>query len=300
MDQGEALGVTLGLVTALFIGLFMVPRRYFKGDTVTFLVGMTFGAMVGNAVYWLVSGMPFSPRWLAVFSLVPGANWAVGTFAYAHGTHKVGLAKATGIKNTQVLVATAGAFIFFNEAETTQPVLAFLGSGLVVATAFILSNIRHREKALPHASLGGYLIPVIASVLYGLNGLFMKILIVGGVPRPQMNFGIGIGAFAGGVCLYGLVRRRLDFLRAAGARQHLMAVIGGLIWACGLVTMIIAIDFAGLAVAWSLLNLSIVVSVLYGVVVLREVDIARRWREVAAGLAVACLGVAALYLSKAL
>ena len=64
--------------------------------------------------------------------------------------------------------------------------------------------------------------------------------------------------------------------------------------------MIIGIHCAGLAVVWSLLNLSIVISVLYGVVILREVDLARRWRQVAVGLALACLGVLALYLSKAL
>lgn len=298
LDPKAALGVILGLVTALSIGLFMVPRRYFRGDTTTFLVGMTFGAMAGNAIYWFLSGMPFSPRPLAVFSLIPGINWAVGTFAYAYGTHRVGLAKATGIKNTQVLVATAGAFLFFNEAETTQPALAFAGSGLVVATAFILSRIQHRDEVLPHASLSGYLIPIIASVLYGLNGLFMKILIAGDIPRPQMNLGIGIGAFLGGLGIYILVRRRLGFLKAAAPSQHALAILGGLIWALALVTMILAIDFAGLAVAWSLMNLSIVVSVLYGVVLFREVDIKRRWKEVAAGLAVACLGILALYLSK--
>ena len=300
LDPKAALGVILGLVTAVSIGLFMVPRRYFRGDTAVFLVGMTFGAMVGSTIYWVISGMPFSPKGIAIFSLVPGLNWALGTYAYAYGTHKVGLAKATGIKNTQVLVATAGAFIFFNEAQTTQPLLAFLGSGLVVATAFILSNIRHRDKALPHASLSGYLIPIIAAFLYGLNGLFLKILIAADIPRPHMNLGIGIGAFAGGLGVYVLLRRRLDFLKAVSLRQHALAVSGGLIWALALVTMILAIDFAGLAVAWSLMNLSIVVSVLYGVVLLREVDIRRRWKQVAAGLAVACLGILVLYLSKAL
>lgn len=300
MDSKAALGVALGLVTAFSLGLFMVPRRYYRGDSVTFLVGMTFGAMAGGFAYWLFAGRPFSTAPLAFASLLPGVNWALGTYAYAAGTHRVGLAKATGIKNTQVVVATLVAFVVFGEAATTNVPLACLGSALVVATAFVLSGIEHREEALPHASLGGYLIPIIASVLYGLNGLLMKWLIAGGVPRPQMNLGIGTGAFAGGLIVYATVKRRLDFLRAVGAGQHLAAVLGGVIWAIALVTMIVAIDFAGLAVAWSLMNLSIVVSVLYGVVILREVDVRRRWGQVAAGLVLATLGVLSLYLSKKL
>ena len=300
MDSNAITGVLLGLLTAVFIGLFMVPRRHYKGNTATFLVGVTSGAAVGNLVYWIVSGMPFEVTWLAAGSLLPGVNWAVGTFAYAAGTHRVGLAKATGIKNTQVVVATVGAFVIFGEAQTTEPIFAFAGAGLVVATALVLSGMRHRKEALPHASLKGYLIPIIASVLYGINGLLLKWLIAGGVPRPQINFGIGLGAFAGGLLVYRVTRGRLDFLRAVSPWQHLLAVSGGLTWAAGLVTMIISIHYVGLAVAWSLLNLSIVISVLYGTIVLREVDIRLRWKQVAVGLALACFGVLSLYLSKAL
>lgn len=300
LDANAITGVLLGLLTAVFIGLFMVPRRHYKGDTATFLVGVTFGAALGNVIYWIVLGMPFDVTWLAAGSLLPGVNWAVGTFAYAAGTHRVGLAKATGIKNTQVVVATVGAFVIFGEARTTEPVLAFLGAGLVVATALALCGIRHRDEALPRASLKGYLVGIIASVLYGINGLLLKWLIAGGVPRPQMNLGIGLGAFAGGLLVYRVTKGRLDFIHAVAPGQHLLAIAGGLTWAAGLVTMIISIHYVGLAVAWSLLNLSIVIGVLYGTIALREVDIRLRWKQVAVGLVLACLGVLSLYLSKAL
>jgi len=291
-------GVLLGLLTAVFIGLFMVPRRYFRGDTLTFLVGMSFGAMVGNAVYWLLAGRPFQCTWHACVALLPGANWAVGTYAYAAGTQRVGLSKATGIKNTQVVVTTLGAFLIFGEQATTQPHLAFLGAALVVATAFVLSRTEHRSEALPDASLAGYLIPIIAGVLYGVNGLVMKWLISAGVARPQLNLGIGVGAFLGGAGLYAVVNGSFRGALAPGARQTALAALGGLIWAAGLVTMIVSIAWAGVAVAWSLLNLSIVVSVLYGVFVFREIDARRRWLQLAAGLSLACLGVSSLYLSR--
>jgi glucose uptake protein GlcU len=73
---------------------------------------------------------------------------------------------------------------------------------------------------------------------------------------------------------------------------------GGVIWAAGLVTMLKAIDYAGVAVGWALMNLSVVVSVLYGVVVLREISIKNQWRRVALGLLIAICGVGALSLSK--
>ncbi|MHC4714596.1 MAG: GRP family sugar transporter [Planctomycetota bacterium] len=303
MDPRASLGVILGLVTAFCLGLFMVPRRYFKGDSLNFLLGMTFGAALGGAVYWAVVGMPFKGWPFALCTLIPGVNWSLGTFAYAAGTHRVGLAKATGIKNTQVVLSVLGAFLIFKEGATTDPTLAVVGSALVVLTAIVLSRIRHSEQAVPHASPAGYLLPIIASILYGINGSLMKWLIDSGLEKPQINLGIGLGAFLGGAFLYTVralylfAKKRPGDIGWVGFRQFGLAAVGGLTWAVALVCMVVAIDFAGLAVAWSLLNLSIVVSVLYGVVILREID-PKRWRQVGFGLALACAGIVCLYLSK--
>jgi len=293
-------GVAFGLVTAFFIGLFMVPRQYAKSDNPTFLLGLMAGATVGTFVYWLVAGMPFEWSWAALFSLVPGANWAAGSYAYASGTGRIGLAKATGIKNTQVVVTTLGGFLIFNEGATTEPLLATIGSALVVATAVYLSRVEHSRNAVPRASLKGYLMPIVASVLYGLNGLFMKTLIIWKVPLPQANLGIGIGALLGGAAIYAAKGKRFADLGRWPKRDHIYALVGGLIWAAALITMLLSIEHAGLAVAWSLMNLSVVVSVIYGVVVLKEIDLRSRWGHVAIGLLLACLGVVALYYSKVL
>jgi glucose uptake protein GlcU len=291
-------GVVFGLVTAFFIGLFMVPRQYAKSDNPTFLLGLMAGATVGTFVYWVVAGMPFQWSWAALFSLVPGANWAAGS--YASGTGRIGLAKATGIKNTQVVITTLGGFLIFGEGATTEPVLATIGSGLVVATAVYLSRVEHSRDVVPRASLKGYLIPIVASFLYGLNGLFMKMLIIWKVPLPQENLGIGVGALLGGAAIYAAKGKRFGDLGRWPKRDHIFALVGGLIWAVALITMLLSIEYAGLAVAWSLMNLSVVVSVLYGVVVLKEIDLRSRWGHVAIGLLLACLGVIALYYSKAL
>jgi glucose uptake protein GlcU len=294
------LGIVSGLVTAFFIGLFMVPRRYSKADSVTFMVGMTAGAAITNTSLWLAAGMPFEATWAALFSLVPGATWAVGSYAYASGTNRIGLAKATAIKNTQLVVTTGGGLLLFGEAATTNSLLAAAGGALVIATAVVLSRTEHREESVPNASLKGYLMPIAASIFYGVNGLFMKWLLEHKVPRPLIGLGIGIGALGAAIAIYAVVRRRVDFVPAASGSDHGLALLGGVTWAIGLVTMLMAIEYAGVAVGWSLMNLSIVVSVLYGVVILREIDFRRKWLQIGGGLALAFLGIAALTLAKVL
>jgi glucose uptake protein GlcU len=298
LSPQAAWGIVLALVTAFFIGLFMVPRRYAKSDTVTFLVGMTAGACVGSAIYWLLSGAPTKVFWGTWAAMLPGANWALGSYAYAWGTERIGLAKATGIKNTQVVVTTLGGFLMFNNAANTEPVLACVGSAFVVATALALSAIDHREESIPHASLMGYLVPIIASVLYGVNGLIMNWVIDSGISLPQMNVMTGIGSVSCAMIIYVVAKKRANIFADCGLRDHALALLGGVIWAAGLISMILSIAYAGLAVAWSLMNLSVVVGVLYGVLILREMDLkSRRW-HVAAGLLLACLGIAALYFAK--
>ena len=300
MTSQGTIGVFLGLVTAFFIGLFMVPRRYAKTDTVSFMVGMTAGACVGSGIYWLACGMPFVASWYALASLLPGVNWALGSYAYAWGTERIGLSKATGIKNTQVVVTTLGGFLIFNDAATTEPVLAVMGSALVVVTAVVLTGAAHSEERIPNASRAGYLVPVISSVLYGINGLIMAWIIGTGISKPEMNAGIGVGSFLAGAILYVVVKRDWRIFSACCARDHALSFAGGVIWAVAMVTMILSIAYAGLAVGWSLMNLSVVVSVLYGVVILKEID-PRRWPwHIYGGLAIACVGIAALYFSKTL
>lgn len=298
MESQPLWGVLFGLLSAFFIGLFMVPRRYVLSDSVTFVVAMTAGSAAANSVYWLVMGRPFVATPAALVTLLPGAVWAVGSYAYAAGAHRIGLAKASAIKNTQLVVTTAGGFLIFNEAATTQPALACLGGAFVIATALIMSNTEHSGDTVPHASLTGYLVPIVASVLYGINGLLMKWLISHGVPQPEINLGIGLGGIATGLALFAAVKRRINPVDSAAARHHAFAFVGGVIWAAGLVAMLKAIEYAGVAVGWALMNLSVVISVSYGVVVLREISVRKQWRRVAVGLLMALCGIGALSLSK--
>ena len=300
MGENASLGITLSLVTALLLGFFMVPRRYFKADTATFMVGLTFGAAVGNIIYWLFSGGDFALRPLAILPFLAGINWSAGTFAYAAGTHRVGIAKATGIKNTQLVWTTFGGFILFGEAATTSIPWAFAGAALILLTAIVLANIQHNEESIPRATLKGYMLPVISSVLYGANGLTIKFLGTKGLAVPQTCMSIGIGAFVGGLCFYAINNKKLNFLSRAPLSQHLLSVIGGIIWAAALVTMTLSIKYVGVAVAWALLNLSIVVTVLYGTFFLKELDIRKRWGSITVGLVLGCLGLLCLYLSKTL
>lgn len=289
-------GVIFGLLSAVFIGLFMVPRRYVRSDGAAFILAMTSGAAAANALYWLASGTPFVSTPAALVTPLPGAVWAVGSYAYAAGARRVGLAKSIAIKNTQIVVTTLGGFLIFSEAETTNPLLACLGGAFVMATALVLSNTEHSGDAVPHASLTGYLVPAVASVLYGINGLLMKWLIANGVPQPQINLGIGLGAVGAGLALFFAVGRPSP--AGSALSRHALPFAGGVIWAAGLVTMLKAIEYAGVAVGWALMNLSIVVSVLYGVVILREISLKTQWRRVALGLLMAIAGIGALSLSK--
>ena len=295
-------GLFWGLASAFFIGLFMVPRRYVRCDTATFNVAMMAGAFAGTLAYWLATGARLEWRWWDAMAFLPGLNWAAGSFAYAAGAARLGITKSTGVKNTQVVVTTAGGFLFFGEAAVTSPWLAYTGSALVVLVAVVLAQTTHSEAAIPGGAHGrgrGYLWSAVASVVYGVNGLLMNICIRHDVPMPQMNLFIGIGAIVGGLGIYALRKRRLDIIAAASPRDHAWAIGGGLVWAAGLVSMVLSMGYIGVAVSWAVLNLSIVVSVLYGVFILREVEMRRHWGRIAAGLAIACIAVAVLYLSKA-
>ena len=298
MDYGVIKGVSFGLLAALTMGFFMAPRRRFGGNNRQFLLGGTAGAAAAGLAYWLSSGAPFRFTAMAWVPPLAGVCWMLGTLSYAAGAHSVGLAKASGIKNTHFIVTTAGGFLLFNEGASTNLFLASAGAALMLVMAFVLARMEHNDAELPHACAFGYIATLGSPLFYGINGLLLKWVIDAGLPRSQILFSMALGSLFASVCAWGGGSMAAGPAERLALRKYAPAVLSGLIWAAGFVAAIFSIQYIGVAVARTLQSLAIVVSFIYGGILLREIDLWRYRVQTAAVLMLTVLAVVCLYLSK--
>lgn len=173
-------GFVLGLMSALFFALYMVPQKIYKVDPTTYLWTMGLGVLLTALIPYAALGFPqHSTLPQKIACILCGVVWGLGTRFFAAGISCFGLALATPIKNTTGVFGTLVGLILFQEWRTTNPWLGCAGSALIVLAAIIigLTGDRTASKNRTAAGVGYSLLAALfyASYLYPLKAVVSKI-----------------------------------------------------------------------------------------------------------------------------
>lgn len=259
-----ALGVLLlSLISAFTLGSTGDHGRAFLAD----LAQATQGA-IGSA---LIAGVIFNLSNILLVAAIDIAGMAV---AFPVG---VGLALIIGVI-TSYLTKPSG-----------QP--AILAAGvLMIAVAIILDAIAYRKLALSSARTPrlGIILSVAAGVLMGFFYSFVVAAMVKDVYAPVLEAGkMGpyavIVLFSLGLFISNFLWNSLVMIRPfsgpkvafsayfqGGARQHLVGILGGMIWNLGMSLNILASTKAGAAASYGLGQGATMVAAIWGVFVWKE------------------------------
>ena len=141
-------GFILGILSAFFFALYMLPQKFGKVDHTTYIWSMGIGVMLTallpiardssrrrGRISRIASN--WSQRGLAMLC---GVVWGIGTLSFAAAIQRIGLALATPFKNTTGVIGTLVGLLLFQEYKTTDPWLALGGSILIVGSAIIIGR----------------------------------------------------------------------------------------------------------------------------------------------------------------
>jgi len=298
-DTDLLVGFLFALGSAVFFGLYMVPRKMAHGTPAQFAVGMISGVLVGVTLLQLAGGARLVASARQVVSgYLSGVLWAAGIALFSQAVSRMGLARATPIKNTTAVMGTILALVFAGETAEVHPALALLGSGLVVSAAVILGRMSCEDGAACSSggSVRGVALSLGAAVAFASYAVPLKGLLRQGVPRTEAIFWIAQGAFVGSLVFF---CRRWRELRAVAGCPACMtwAPLGGLVWLAGALCLAVGIEKTGISIAWSVGNLNTLVAVAVGTWVFREVHPGRHRLALALGLLSAAAGVICLGVS---
>jgi glucose uptake protein GlcU len=309
-DNGEIMllkqltGFSLALMAMIAYSLYLVPRKRSHVSQRTFTFWMGCGILLGTGVIGLlgVKGihMPTHRQYGMMF--IGGLVWSTGTLAYCVAIKSIGLARSTPIKNLSALMGTFIGILLFHEFTFHRIVpttLVIMGSVLTVISTTILGGVEATDDTADWEGSAGVVVGLLAAfwaaIAYSAYTIPMKIVYAQGVTPTSFLFFMGQGCFVGMTAL-ALVTKDTSVKNAVSWRDRNLAGLAGITWAVGSFCANTAISMIGVAVAWPIMK-NTLFTVLYGVFVLREVDVARRKRELTSGLALSFAGVVLLALA---
>jgi glucose uptake protein GlcU len=300
----QILGFGLALMAMILYGVYMVPRKSSAVSQSTYSFWMGCGILAATlAAGWIAEGkLPIIG--LRDYAIIVGSGilWATGTVAYCVGVKNIGLSRSSPIKNTSAILGTLIGIVFFHEFTSGRSMpllLAIVGSLCIVVSATVLGRVESFDDADVEEGSNSFLIGVVASgwaaVAYSAYTIPMKMAYSHGVSPSAFLFYMGQGCFIGMAALAYILRPRGAQARKEKihARDRWLAISSGAMWGVGSLCANIAIKLIGIAIAWPVTK-NTIVAVVYGVVILKEIDTARHKRDLGFGLFLSLAGVVLL------
>jgi glucose uptake protein GlcU len=299
--MNQLVGFGYALIATFLFGIYMVPRQYTRISQRAFLVCMGIGILISATIISL-AGEGILPISLLqyILTFAAGLAWSVGALGYAVSVDYLGLSRATPIKNTYGALSTIFGIVIFHEFTLVRPdalTLAVVGSLAIVVSASLLGRIEAtRSMTCPPADrrciMIGVLFAVVSAIGYGVRSIPTKIVLSQGVSAEAFLFYMAHGAFVGNL-IATKVFPKVNRARPT-ARDCLLAVLSGVTWTVAAEFLNLAVIAVGISVAFPLANLSTLIAVAYGLVILRDIDFRTHKALFWSGLVISVLGAALL------
>lgn len=185
------------------------------------------------------------------------------------------------------LALVIGVVVNYLDRPEGSPALLFGGVALV-AVAILLNAYAYRRASKDDASVStkGLLLAIVAGCLMGLfykyvaNSMFSDFTVpeAGKLSPYSAVFVFAVGILASNF-LFNTLLMRFPFVGESvsygdyfrgGSRNHLMGVLGGIIWCVGMAFSILASDQAGPAISYGLGQGATIVAAIWGIYIWKE------------------------------
>lgn len=259
--MSEVVGYAGVIAAILAFGTYLVPLRQ-QEDYDSFFYQWVMCTAIG--VFSLLAAMVLGGLTLSPYGMTTGLLWAGGNILSIIAVRRTGLATASPVWMSLVVVsAFAWGVLFFGE-ELYSPLMAVAGVVMLITGITALSLARRREE---RADLRGILYALLAGITFGSMMVPFK---MSRLDPAHYILSIGVGVLLGGWLMLVTVRPRMKMgIIPAGTAS-------GAMWMAGNLGSLLAVDALGLTVGQPLTQTALFISVLWGIVYFREIRERRR------------------------
>ncbi|GAB4183856.1 MAG: GRP family sugar transporter [Thermoflexibacter sp.] len=250
----------------------------------SFLAAITIGSMGDTGQTFWESLAQATPTYIA-YAMLGGVIWNLGNLLLVAGISLAGMATAFPIGGG--LAWLLGILVNYIGKPEGNPYYLLAG-GTAIALAIYLCTLAYQrlQQGKAEVSYKGVILAFIAGVLIAFFYRFVAISLISDYANPEIGkltpltgvFFFCVGAYLSTWILNPIFMKKpvkgepvnmRDYLKGT-PKQHLIGILGGMIWCCGMVFSFMAADQAGFAISYGLSNSAPIVAALWGIFVWKE------------------------------
>lgn len=250
---------------------------------------MTVGALVFGCGTWLFMQPSITgATWL--FGIISGLLWALGQGFQFRSMQQVGVSTAVPISTGMQLVANAvaGALLFHEWRSGRDVTLGIIAVGILVIGAALTSRKEKVAVTVPNHMGKGIQSLIISTI--GYAG-YTVVYTAAGLDAAAVVLPQAVGMVLGAIVL--------SFGHQVVTRATAKNIATGLLWGVGNLFMLMATKSVGLAIAFSMSQMGIVISTFGGIFLLGEEKTRKEMVYVTVGSLLVILGGVVLGVMKA-
>lgn len=278
------MGVLLALIPAIGWGIQPLIASKVGGTPSNQIFGTGFGAFIIGLIVFAMNGTVTGANFWISFGA--GFLWALGQVGQYIGFTQIGVTKTMPISTGLQIVGTSliGVLIFGEWSGVTAKMVGLVAIILVVIGVTFTAITDKQNGASTSGSVGrGLAVLVPTTIGYWAYGALPKAISASGLKLffPEM-----LGIFVGAI-IYNLIRTKG---KSFGQRQSWMNGLIGIVFGISSLAYIFAAKDAGVATAFVITQLNVVVSTLGALFILHERKTPRELRFTLTGLALIVVG----------
>lgn len=270
----------IGLIPALGWGVQPLILKKIKGNPANEILGTGIGAIIIGLISLMFTTGSISAKTF-IISFISGLFWVIGQVGQYIAFNKIGVSKTMPLSTGLQLVGTSLiGVIFFNEwPGVSHRIIGFLVILLIIFGAILTTR---GESGKPGAIKAGVILLASTSIGYWVYSAIPKVVDADGINifLPQM-----LGVFVGAV-IFALFKNRKVFAE----KKSWQAVAVGFTFSISSLAYIFAAQRIGVASAFIITQLNVVIATLGGILILHEKKNKKELVNTLIGLALIIVG----------
>lgn len=293
------MGYLLAILSSLFFGIYIIPKKMVKLETKYYLFYMSLGFVSISLIAYFISiltGNNSEPLFHPVLILVilRGISWFIASNLFLISIDKIGMSRSTQYKNLKGPLGVLLTLIFLSEFKVTNVFLVLLAALLTFISALLFTIKKDNTNKVDKS---GIIYACIASLFLGMNALIQKYVTnCGFIYTQQLYQSITIMIVS---YIYILMKdKSVKKLRSVSFKNIILAFIGGLLYYFATYFNTLAYKYLPASIAFTIVNMSGIWSVLIGILIFKEIDIKKNYKRIMLGMLFSVIAIIALVFGK--
>lgn len=293
------IGYLLAILSSLFFGIYIIPKKIVKLDTKYYLFYMSLGFVSISLLAYLTSLLAgnnnetlFHP--ILILVCLRGISWFVASNLFLISIDKIGMSRSTQYKNLKGPFGVLLTLIFLSEFKVTNVSLVLLAALLTFLSALLFTIKKDDNKKIDKS---GIIYACIASLFLSVNALIQKYVTnCGFVYMQQLYQSITIMIVS---YIYILLKdKNIKKLQDICLKNKILSILGGVLYYFATYFNTLSYKTLPASIAFTIINMSGLWTILIGILIFKEINFKKNYKRIMLGIILLVISVIALLFGK--